>query len=352
MSVRQVTANPVQVSGVFSDPYVVRNSGTVPVYIGTDSSLSVATRSSTVDPGGTVTWESNGMSLWAVTDPGLTGELEMIYNSKFASTPGPSTVNIGNKVNVIPASRAFDVAVVDMSFTSNQFSTLLPLTKTGALDGMATLFFRLTTYASVPDSYSIPNYSVVMLEWFNEDESTGAVVQQQFSINPDSQLLYRIPVIADRLRVNMFNQTGSVTVNLYIGATSVVLPSEYRSSWTDSQCIGGNLSNFLNTPEDGILSFDVESTAALTQIYLPNIAGRAQLRAQIASNIATPAMTLTVYGGSGLRSYLGTATLAAGATAGPNVWFPTLDFLTPRQPLRVNWNSQVGAVIRVSVVYN
>lgn len=91
MTVHQVTDVAKFVSGIYTRPYIVKNSGDNTVYLGQDSSLTVTTRAFSLPAGSTLNW-SGTTELWAVTDIGLIAELELLYTGENSFSPGPSTV--------------------------------------------------------------------------------------------------------------------------------------------------------------------------------------------------------------------------------------------------------------------
>lgn len=92
MSVAPVTSSPSFIAGVFSRPFTIRNSGTNPVYLGQDSSLSPFSRAMTLPRGATMQWAGTS-ELWACTDTGLTSELEWLYNSSSSITDGATVID-------------------------------------------------------------------------------------------------------------------------------------------------------------------------------------------------------------------------------------------------------------------
>lgn len=91
MPVRPVTDRATWQSGTFTRAYIVKNSGDTTVYLGQDSSLTVATRAFSLPSGSTLNWAGD-TELWAVTDAGAQGELEVLYDASSAFTPGPDKV--------------------------------------------------------------------------------------------------------------------------------------------------------------------------------------------------------------------------------------------------------------------
>lgn len=100
MTAYPVTAVANNLSGIYSQPYMIRNSGSNPVYLGQDSSLSPSTRSITLDAGAALMW-SGETELWAVTDPGVTSEVELLFTGTGSFIPGPSTVSVSARVEQI-----------------------------------------------------------------------------------------------------------------------------------------------------------------------------------------------------------------------------------------------------------
>ena len=100
MSAYPVGPVPNNLSSIYTQPYMIRNSGSVPVYLGQDSSLSPGTRSITLDPGAALMW-SGETELWAVTDAGTTSEVELLFTGSGSFIPGPSTVSVSARVEQI-----------------------------------------------------------------------------------------------------------------------------------------------------------------------------------------------------------------------------------------------------------
>lgn len=122
MTVRVVTDKAQFQSGVFSRPYLVRNSGATTVYFGQDSSLTPATRAVSLPPGSSLNWQGS-TELWAVCATGQTGELEIMQDANSAFTPGPSTVNIAGTV---PVSGSVDTSGSNVN-VSGSVTTNLPV---------------------------------------------------------------------------------------------------------------------------------------------------------------------------------------------------------------------------------
>jgi len=91
MSVVPVDSSATFVSGTFTRPYLVKNSGKETIYLGQDSSLSVIARAFSLPAGSTLNW-SGETELWAITDTGLASELEILYTGENSFTPAPGTV--------------------------------------------------------------------------------------------------------------------------------------------------------------------------------------------------------------------------------------------------------------------
>lgn len=100
MPVYGINDSPKFISGTYTRPYIVKNSGDNPVYLGQDSSLTVPTRAFSLPAGSTLNW-SGDTELWAVTDGGLTGELELLFTGENSFTPGPSNLKLSSAITLL-----------------------------------------------------------------------------------------------------------------------------------------------------------------------------------------------------------------------------------------------------------
>lgn len=121
MTVSEISDNAKFISGIYSQPFIVRNDGKETVYLGQDSSLTVGSRSFTLAPGSSLNWGA-GTELWAITDPGKSSRLEWMYDSNTSFTPGPSSVSINSLLTEL-ASYEYSVPDTAVAF----FSTITPL---------------------------------------------------------------------------------------------------------------------------------------------------------------------------------------------------------------------------------
>lgn len=89
---------PTRISGVYSKPYMLHNTGAVTLYLGLDGSVNAIQRELTLTPGSTVNWDGK-TELWAISAiTGVQGEVELIYNANTSFTPAPSSVGINTPV--------------------------------------------------------------------------------------------------------------------------------------------------------------------------------------------------------------------------------------------------------------
>lgn len=89
--VAPVSNIPTKISGTFSSDYQIVNVGTATIYLGQGSSVSTINYGVPLTPGGALQW-SGDSELWAVTEPGSTGSLSILYSASSIFTPGPSRV--------------------------------------------------------------------------------------------------------------------------------------------------------------------------------------------------------------------------------------------------------------------
>ncbi|QOI67171.1 hypothetical protein SEA_MUFFINTHECAT_27 [Microbacterium phage MuffinTheCat] len=99
-----ITNRPNLLSGVYAQPYLIRNAGSVDVLLGQDSSLAPGSQSLTLSPGSTFQW-SGESELWAMTVTG-TSSLETMQTAGSVFTPAPANVNLnpGATVGLDPSS--------------------------------------------------------------------------------------------------------------------------------------------------------------------------------------------------------------------------------------------------------
>lgn len=152
MTVYNVRDTPDMISGVFTRPYIVKNSGAAVIYLGQDSSLTVETRAFSLPSGSTLNW-SGSTELWAVTDTDKLGELEVLYTGENSFSPGPSTVTAKSSNAPVLLAR-------------------VPITITGLEGGFP-----------IPPIY-VENYaSVIMAIEFNDALFTLPRIQNYFNVS-------------------------------------------------------------------------------------------------------------------------------------------------------------------------
>lgn len=101
MPVYPVGPRAAFVSSVYSQKYIVKNTDPQnTVYLGQASDLTIPTRAFSLPPGSTLNW-SGETELWAMTDPGKTAEIELLYTGENSFSPGPSVVSLKNTAAVL-----------------------------------------------------------------------------------------------------------------------------------------------------------------------------------------------------------------------------------------------------------
>lgn len=81
----------IQLSGLYSEPYQIRNSGNATVYLGKDTSVSNAQYDWSLNPGDTLGFTAQTY-LYLICAPGESSTLEQQYGALGNFTPGPSDV--------------------------------------------------------------------------------------------------------------------------------------------------------------------------------------------------------------------------------------------------------------------
>lgn len=142
---------PNQLSGIYSDPYVIRNDGVFDVYLGQDSSLTPGTRELTLTPGSTTTW--NGQTeLWALCNRGEAVEVELIFTADMSFSPGPKIVDVQSIIGTVTVDGIVQTKQVATATLLDSATTNVP-SGSGALQVFSQPITGLTQYNSVLITY-------------------------------------------------------------------------------------------------------------------------------------------------------------------------------------------------------
>lgn len=260
---------PSFVAGVYTRPFLIKNSGNATVYLGQDSSLTVASRAFSIAPGGTLNWEGK-TELWAIADKGSVSEMEVLYTGNTSSTPGPSIVgsrNVWKRVvdvstTVVPPLGYLDYTVDDVT----NYSTLQINIRGEYIDG------------NTPNM----NYPVrVIIQWYGGP-------QEEYLMSRRGTIQIRTSVKGYGLAITVANNASGVNVPWtadYITAslTTAVLPDyfshEYIKTNTSLQQTEGiaGAAIVASLPRKLVkFQFDVAANAT-GYWYLPHFAGVASL---------------------------------------------------------------------------
>lgn len=240
MTVRQITTTPGFQSGVFSRPYLVRNSGDTTVYLGQDSSLTVQTRNISLPAGASLNWEGE-TELWAMVESGV-GELEVLYDANSAFTPGPTSVGINGPVQVFGT-----VAMNGRAYFLGNFQgTLNRSTVTPAyIDGV-----QVAVFLDIPDDVQTIRFEInndrssvgddvgryyAWLEW-QEEVTPGiytTIYSEAVASMTGSRAFLTIPKRTNTLNITVCNpQTNpafmdGATIRIRVSGFTSTLPQTY-----------------------------------------------------------------------------------------------------------------------------
>lgn len=261
---------PTQISQSSSGPFLLQNSGDVTCYLGTDTSLTKASRLLTLGPGANVFWPGSD-SLYAISETGM-GELERLEQAGVSVTPGPTTVGINGPVT-----------------TSGSFATLignrtvnLPLAVTVDLyDTPADI--DLTLYSSLRVSGSLAggawNGEALSLDITQSGAPIGDESDTIVFVNTNGNFDIEIPIVGSAFSVAIVNLTG-VTQNLTynIVLTSVIDVNRVRSQVVATSSSGLAITTNLQLLDSKLLKI-VGTCPALNSgfVLFPVIAGRAHV---------------------------------------------------------------------------
>lgn len=260
---------PSFVAGVYTRPFLIKNSGNATVYLGQDSSLTVASRAFSIAPGGTLNWEGK-TELWAITDKGSTSEMEVLYTGNTSSTPGPSIVGSRNVwksvVDVtgvtVPVLELLSYAVADVT----NYSTLQVNIRGEYLNG-----------ATPNMDYPI----VVAIQWYGGPK-------EEFLLSRRGTVQIRTSVKGYGVRIDIFNSWPSVssswTADYITASLSTAVLTDYYSHayiYTPSsidQTEGVAAASITASLPRKVSKFELTLNANSTGYwYLPHFAGEASL---------------------------------------------------------------------------
>lgn len=316
MPVYPVTDSAKFISGTFIRPYIVKNSGDETVYLGQDSSLTVATRAFSLPVGSTLNW-SGDTELYAVTDAGVTSEIELLFTGENSFTPGPSTVqnrSITDVTTLATGSRAIaGTPGGQLTFTpsglydvSDYSSVLLDVyydTLGLSADAVNNFFSAvLEFYRDVDDIVNgIPPVWVANPQWLAADATATLTGRARGSV--------QAPVLARYLNIRVFCNIGTFFAvgtahsTLY-GSSEVINKVRYSNSSNDA---GYGLQQWgYQIKRNTVISDNTEFIASTND----------PLYAQIYRNLTAAAVTYVLYTAiNGVLTDLWNLTLNAGAGA-------------------------------------
>jgi len=219
VSVFTVTESPNFVSGVYSRPYLVRNAGTVAVYLGQDASLAVGAHSISMPPGSTLNW-SGETQLWACTAPGETSTLEVLYTGDSAFTPGPTTVN----ANITPVSDNLFYQSLNPSAFVYQSPWI------DVLD-YQTMILEVVSIIAAGSPYDGESDLMVQIQWSTNSSGITTYEPDYIGAAGAGSTRYQFPVISRYVQFTIRRKNAAIQlqlVNIKLNGVGYVLPEQYR----------------------------------------------------------------------------------------------------------------------------
>ncbi len=204
-------AQPKFIAGVYSNPFLVRNSGEATVYLGQDSSLSVIARAITLGPGASLNWQGK-TELWAITDAGETGELEWLYDADTTITPGP---------DVVTTRLVYETLYQNLT-TPIQPSVVNTLIDSVDVDAYQSLMVSITAPAAI--TCSTPTFTLRVRQY----SAAGLIVH---TAEPRFSGLgnFTVPLIGSLVTVSVYGDSSFISTNreITISATNALLGRSY-----------------------------------------------------------------------------------------------------------------------------
>lgn len=298
----QVGNTPSRIALPYATPFLIQNDGAATIYLGRDSSLSPSARSYTLVSGGTLHW-AEGVELWACTDVGSTGSINILYDGNNPAVPGPATVTVDGTVGI---DGPVDVNLLgSLIMDSNGFCDPGSNLQFGIPDvsdyaSLLIVFTPTTIVSGFPDLSQLLDMRV---NW-NYTQGSGGLqlAEDEFMVSPWGQAYMRLQVKSQWLAMvlNGFSNTARVFFNVKVYGYKVTLPEAYRNLWlSDTQTQGWTgtptifSTDFLMTLAGVITRTAAGTTAALA--LLSHYSGAAQVPfMRLNPTASTPAMSMGI----------------------------------------------------------
>lgn len=260
MPVYPVTDVPKFITGVNTDSYILKNSGVETVYIGQDSSLTVLNRAFSLPPGSVMQWPGKSTEIWAVTDTGLTAEIEILFNSQANYVPGPDRVT---------ATVRQDAEVIYSGTRTINAGGMFVIPRIDTVGNYASVMISITCVTPLPNVF-IPsgNNNLLVAQTWEVNTPTGWMIsnREYFRCSQYGSAFTVLTVKGDGLRLLLENAYSTniayaITVTGYTSA----IPESYSHSWSPLQ-----MSRGFSTVTLGSLQ---AQGLAIKQMILPAVAG-------------------------------------------------------------------------------
>lgn len=260
MPVYPVTDIAKFITGVNTDSYILKNSGVETVYIGQDSSLTVLNRAFSLPPGSVMQWPGKSTEIWAVTDTGLTAEIEILFNSQANYVPGPDRVT---------ATVRQDAEVIFSGTRTITAGGTLAIPRIDTVGNYASVMISVTSVTPPPGVF-IPsgNNNLIIAQSWEVNTPTGWMLSraEYFRNSQYGSVFTVLTVKGDGLSLLLRNlYSANIAYAITVTGYTSALPESYSHSWTP-----GNISRGFSTVT---LSASQPQGLGIKQLILPAVAG-------------------------------------------------------------------------------
>lgn len=260
------TNRPQQISGPYSNAYLVKNDGNDTIWLGQDSSLSPTSYSVLLAPGSSMNW-SGTTELWAIAaSSGQT--LAWFYDGTGAFTPGPSVVTAitSNRIGTIIPKTTY---LIPASSNNTVFSH-------ADSSAYSALLFRVGD--SVTNNANATRDSIrFAINWYDSDGVY--VTSDEFTESLTGIVEYTIEVKGDSFDVQTTNAFAATSLPISVRGTTLALPERYyHQPGAQNQVVGAVSTYQYFSPLAGIdAMLATKPVAGIAQIFLPTLSGDTEI---------------------------------------------------------------------------
>jgi len=264
MPVYPVGTSPTFVTGVYSRPYIVKNSGDVTVYLSQSSALSISGNAYefSLPAGSTLNW-SGETELWAAVVAGGTGQLELLFTGENSFTPGPSVISIRSDVDVLTQVSTTDPV---FSYDNNKLSSY------------NTLYVNLY-FTGTPSGANNLECVTILLTF---TDAVGALYVRRYRAYGYFQgtTSWAIPIESGRVSITIVpTSLANLAHTIQVSASSRAIAKERYATYRDAPIASGvslvNVGSLATAVQEGNAWFRITNMLAGGYVLLPGIYGEA-----------------------------------------------------------------------------